>query len=182
MQARFWQIYYLAGLNTESRLPVIAARAEEKAAENDAFRAFLKQQPSATVDALVQELNEIITPQISCTDCGNCCRSLMINVTRPEVTRLAQHFNRTEAEIETQYIETSASGDMMVINTIPCHFLANNCCTIYEQRFNECREFPGLHQPHFTGRLFATFMHYGRCPIIYNVLEQLKQQLSFRNE
>ncbi|MBV9989122.1 MAG: hypothetical protein JO301_15695, partial [Chitinophagaceae bacterium] len=45
--------------------------------------------------------------------------------------------------------------------------------------FAGCREFPALHVPGFRNRLFTTFMHYERCPIIFNVMEQLKDVIGF---
>ncbi len=167
-------------MNIVTQLDVIALAAEEKEAENQAFKAFLRAQDTADIDRLVQELDAAITPQIDCTSCGNCCRSLMINVTAEEVTSLAAHLQRTEEDVKEQYIETGSGSGQMVINTIPCHFLDGSRCSIYEQRFAECREFPGLHQPNFTGRLFAMLMHYGRCLIIYNVLEEMKERMAFK--
>ncbi|WP_188316105.1 YkgJ family cysteine cluster protein [Chitinophaga agrisoli] len=169
-------------MNIVTQLDAIAQAAGEKEAENQSFKAFLRAQEPAAVDQLVQELDAAITPQIDCTSCGNCCRSLMINVTAEEVTGLANLLNRSEADVKEQYIETGSGSGNMVMNTIPCHFLDNNCCSIYEHRFTECREFPGLHQPNFTGRLFAMLMHYGRCLIIYNVLEEMKKRLAFNME
>jgi Fe-S-cluster containining protein len=67
----------------------------------------------------------------------------------------------------------------MIMNAIPCRFLEELSCTIYTVRFAGCREFPALHLPGFTARYFTTRMHYGRCPIIFNVLEALKKELSF---
>ncbi|BAV04803.1 hypothetical protein SAMN05421788_11878 [Filimonas lacunae] len=161
------------------QLNVIEQAGTEKEAENYQFRQFLYQQNSADIDVIVHELDAAITPQVDCTACGNCCQSLMINVTPVENERLASHLQMPVAEFTQQYIETSLQGDM-IVNTIPCHFLQNKCCTVYEYRFQECRTFPGLHLPDFTGRLFSTFMHYGRCPIIYNVTEQLKQRLQWQ--
>ena len=67
----------------------------------------------------------------------------------------------------------------MIINTIPCHFLKGTSCSIYEHRFTECREFPHLNKPHFRGRLFGTMQYYEICPIIFNVVEQLKEALDY---
>jgi hypothetical protein len=161
------------------QLDIIEKEGAEKEAENYQFRQFLKAQNTAEIDAVVHRLDAEITPQINCTECGNCCQSLMINVTAEENARVAAHLNMPVAAFKEQYIETSLQGDM-IVNTIPCHFLQNRCCTVYEHRFTECRTFPGLHLPDFTGRLFSTFMHYGRCPIIYNVTEQLKQHLQWQ--
>ncbi|MFK5088425.1 YkgJ family cysteine cluster protein, partial [Klebsiella pneumoniae] len=71
------------------------------------------------------------------------------------------------------------STHLMVINKVPCHFLSDNQCTVYEHRFAGCREFPALHLPKFFKRLFTVFMHYERCPIIFNVVEALKQKTKF---
>ena len=153
---------------------------ECKEDENDLFRIFLKQQDSVQVDEMVHSLNRIISAQIDCTQCGNCCRSLMINVEPDEAKNLAAYLDVPAAEFKHAYIEESEQGQM-VINTIPCHFLKNNKCSIYTHRFTECRQFPHLHKPAFTSRLFGTFMHYGRCPIIFNVIEALKIELSFKH-
>lgn len=162
-------------------LAEIAAIAQDKEAENQAFRSFLKSQDTDDIDELVQELDQTITPQVDCTVCGNCCRSLMINVEQEEVTRLAAHFQCSEQELVDKYIETGGNNSMMVINTIPCHFLENSMCTIYEHRFSGCREFPGLHLPQFTRRLFSMMTHYGSCPIIFNVLEEMKVRVGFKH-
>lgn len=159
---------------------VLEAEAEKNESVNDRFKNLLLLQRPDEVDELVLQLNAKISPQIDCTQCGNCCRSLMINVEKSDAKRLAVHLQMNVADFERKYVERSSSGLLSVMNTIPCHFLADNKCTVYEARPNECREFPGLHRPGFTARLFATFMHYGRCPIIYNVIEQLKLKLDFK--
>lgn len=160
-------------------LSVIQNASECNEEENDCFRIFLKQQDSREIDEMVHSLNQSISAQIDCTQCGNCCRSLMINVEPEEAKSVADYLNVPAAEFNQTYIERSEQGQM-VINTIPCHFLQHNKCSIYSHRFNECREFPHLHKPAFTSRLFGTFMHYGRCPIIFNVIEALKIELSFK--
>lgn len=160
-------------------LSVIQNASERNEEENDLFRIFLKQQDSEHVDEMVHSLNLTISTQIDCTQCGNCCRSLMINVEPDEAKNLAAYLDIPADEFKHAYIEESEQGQM-VINTIPCHFLKLNKCSIYAHRFNECREFPHLHKPAFTSRLFGTFMHYGRCPIIFNVIEALKIEFSFK--
>jgi Fe-S-cluster containining protein len=153
----------------------IAKAAEKNEMENCLFKQKLLAANSNSIDDLVFKLNKSITAQIDCTVCGNCCQSLMINVDDNDAERLAGHLQLTREAFETKYIERSSEGTLAVMNTIPCNFLHCNKCDVYEARPNECREFPGLHHPHFTKRLFATFMHYGRCPIVYNVIEALKK-------
>lgn len=160
-------------------LTAIADFAATKTVENDRFRDFLKSQDSTVIDELVQEINAEITPKIDCTACGNCCKSLMINITKPESKALADHLQMDLADVKKKYIEESLQGNM-IMNTIPCHFLEGTKCSIYEHRFNECREFPHLQRPNFTDRLFGTLMYYHMCPIIFNVVEELKDKTNFR--
>jgi Fe-S-cluster containining protein len=165
-------------IHIETNLSTITALATEKQSENDAFGSFLKStsQPEH-IDILVHSLNDAIAPQIDCTTCGNCCKTLMINVTEEEADNLATHLQQTRAQFDNTCLEKG--GSMMVINTMPCHFLNDQKCTVYDYRFAGCREFPAMHLPNFTKRIFTTFMHYDRCPIIYNVVEQLKIETRF---
>jgi uncharacterized protein len=150
----------------------------QKADENIAFQDFLKERDGEEIDGFVSSLNKYIEPQIDCTSCGNCCKSLMIVVEEKEATALSDHLQIPLASFEEKYIEKGANG-MLLINQIPCSFLSNNKCTVYDYRFAGCREFPALHIAGFTKRLFTVFMHYDRCPIIYNVVEQLKLKTGF---
>ena len=160
-------------------LETIKQLAVEKENENDAFRSFLRQQDSAAIDEKVHRLNQTITPSIDCTTCGNCCKSLMINVTQAEAENLAANLQLSAEKIKEKYLEVSPGGKM-VISSIPCHFLTGTKCSIYEYRFEGCREFPHLDRNHFTQRLFGTMMYYGTCPIIFNVIEALKNELDFK--
>jgi uncharacterized protein len=156
----------------------IQTKAEQKLDENDAFRSYLQKIDSDALDKTVHAINEKITPQIDCTTCGGCCRQLMINVTPEENIKVAAHLNITPQAFKEKYLEESLQGKM-IMNTIPCHFLADSKCTVYENRFTECRAFPHLHENNFKGRLFGTLIHYAMCPIIYNVVEELKVETGF---
>ncbi len=147
--------------------------------ENDQFQFYLRQVDSQEIDKAVFQLAEIISPKINCTDCGNCCKSLMVNIDEAEANHLAQHLGKSRDDFDEAYISKGESG-RMVINSIPCHFLEDNSCSVYEHRFAGCREFPALHVPDFNKRLFTTYMHYDRCPIIFNVMENLKLNLQFK--
>ena len=147
--------------------------------ENDAFRAYLQKKDSNELDETVQRLNNIIAPQIDCTSCGACCRHLMINVTPEESITIATFLEKDPRQFKEEYLEESIQGDM-IMKSIPCAFLADSKCTVYPERFNGCRAFPHLHESNFKGRLFGTLIHYAMCPIIYNVVEELKTETGFR--
>jgi len=149
--------------------------------ENEAFRDFINNKNQTIIDQYVFEINEFVEDKIDCTKCGACCKSLMINLTSNESENASMHLNMSEPDFKEKYIEESQQG-MMIINSIPCHFLENDKCTIYENRFKECRDFPHLNKPNFSQRLFATLIHYSICPIIFNVVEQLKIKTNFFHE
>jgi Fe-S-cluster containining protein len=141
----------------------------------------VKERNSEQVDNMVFHLNETISPQISCTDCGNCCKSLMVLISDDEAGKLSTHLGQTRKTFDEQYLEKGSNG-LMIMNRMPCHFLSDNRCTVYEHRFEGCKEFPALHLRDFKNRLFTTFMHYERCPIIFNVVEHLKDEMSFERD
>ena len=158
----------------------IKKQAEVNEEENDAFRLYLKGLDSDGLDKKVHEINDYVTPKIDCTVCGACCRQLMINVTEEEKIAVANHLDISPLQFKDEYLEESLQGKL-IINTIPCHFLSDSKCSIYENRFTECRAFPHLHESNFKGRLFGTLVHYAMCPIIYNVIEQLKVDVGFKD-
>ena len=165
-------------MQLETNLQTIAQKSITDVLLNERFVNHLKQLNEVEIDDAVFELDLLISPQIDCTKCGNCCKTLMINVEAPESKIAAQHLQISNAEFEDAYIEKSLGGKM-VISKIPCHFLSDNKCSIYLSRFAGCREFPAMHLPHIQKRLFTIFMHYGRCPIIFNVMEHLKTKVNF---
>jgi uncharacterized protein len=166
--------------NLYTDLGFIASFAKEKESENDEFRSFLATHDGPEIDELVSGLNAEISPSIDCTSCGNCCKSLMVNINETEADNLSNHLQLSREHFDEKYLEKGSNG-MMILNSIPCHFLSDNKCTVYEYRFEGCKEFPALHLPHFKKRAFTTFMHYDRCPIIFNVVERLKHALNFHN-
>lgn len=152
---------------------------DKRQEENDDFAAFVKGNPDDDLDELVHRINDAVSAQIDCTACGNCCQSLMINVTTEESEKLADFLQLSVEATKAKYIEESLQG-RMIINTIPCHFLTDKRCTIYPERFTECRDFPHLHKPGFSKRLFNTLSYYGMCPIIFNVVEAVKISTGFK--
>ena len=162
----------------QTDLHIIAAHATQREGENDDFHVWLKDKDGSTIDEIAHKLNGVISAAIDCTQCGNCCKNLVINVEPEDIDRTANGLNLPAEQFLDKYIETSAAGKYFV-NTIPCHFFADKKCTIYEYRFTDCREFPHLHKDGFKERLLGTMMHYGKCPIIYNVVEEMKRELGF---
>lgn len=105
----------------------------------------------------------------------------MVLINDTEADNLSRHLGQNRADFDQAYLEKGSNG-LMIMNRMPCPFLSDKKCSVYEHRFEGCKEFPALHLPHFKKRLFTTFMHYERCPIIFNVVEQLKDEMSFERD
>jgi Fe-S-cluster containining protein len=161
----------------ETDLEKISALAVLRAEENQRFRHFLKNRNTHKVDLLVQRLNNEIAPQIDCTACGNCCRNLSPYLTKEDLRRLTEAVQLPVDEVVVTYTETDEYG--VSLKHLPCGFLKDHKCSIYEHRPETCASFPHLHQPDFNSRARRTFDNYAICPIIFNVLERLKVEMHF---
>jgi Fe-S-cluster containining protein len=159
-------------------LEEIAAFSHLKEIENEQFVEYLKSCNSNQVDEAVIKINAVIEPQIDCTKCGNCCKTLMVNVTAKESEELANFLHLSLEDTKAKYLEEGLQ-QTFIMKSFPCAFLEGTKCSIYENRFEGCKEFPNLNKTEFTKRLFTTMMHYDRCPIIFNVMEDLKSVTGF---
>ncbi len=164
--------------NIETDLKKIEELGKLREDENFEFRAFLKGQNSNKVDKIVHRLNTEITEQIDCTACGNCCIQFRLCVSDKDIEKLAQRLNTTSQQIKLDYIQTDQYEQYF--KNIPCGFLKDKRCTVYDDRPKECRAFPYLHKKEFTSRLFGVIDNYSVCPIVFNVYEKLKIELNFK--
>ena len=92
--------HYLYPIENKPTYPVvdldfIKNKAIELEAENLKFQDFLRNLDSLSLDKAVFELSESISPKIQCTDCGNCCKSLMVNIDEEEANNLSAHLGQT---------------------------------------------------------------------------------------
>jgi Fe-S-cluster containining protein len=148
--------------------------------ENLKFKSFLKGRNARKISLAVHRLNNEIAPKIDCTACGNCCRNLSPCLNKEDLKKLSTALDMTTDEVVEKYTETDANG--LSLKHLPCIFLANNKCTIYEHRPEPCASFPHLQEEDVTGRLRNIFDNYAICPIIFNVIEQLKLEMKFESK
>jgi len=159
--------------------------AEAGAARNYKFRDFLKHRTrlaSEEVDRLVFEITERVRKKIDCTACANCCREVSPTLSESEVERLAAHLGISSPEFAAQYLTRAdgAADNPWMMRERPCAFLADNRCTVYEQRPANCRDYPYLHKPDFTTRTLSMIGRLSECPIVFEVWEELKRATGFR--
>jgi Fe-S-cluster containining protein len=156
--------------------------AEAKEDENWRFRSFLKGQcNSAKVDRTVFETTRRVWAGIDCTSCANCCRQVKPSFSEEEVERLARRFKMERQRFIDEYLERTEalSENPWQTRTLPCPFLQGNLCSVYEDRPADCSEYPYLYKPHLATRTIAMLARIPTCPIVYEVVEDLKKSLGF---
>lgn len=159
--------------------------AQEKEDENWKFRQFLKREPGLEpdeIDRLVFETTRRVWAAIDCTSCANCCREVTPSFSEEEVDRLACRRGMERRQFIARYLEWTGadSKNPWQTRTRPCPFLEDNRCSVYEDRPADCSGYPYLSKPGFVFRMMAMIERTSTCPIVYEVMEDLKRSLGFR--
>jgi len=163
-------------------IPLIRRYAESMEDDNWRFRTFVKHRlvmPDDELDRVVQETTEAVSSHIDCTKCANCCRTMQVVVDAADADRLAKRLNMTAAAFAKRHMKFDEHSDGY-LSSIPCPFLKENACTVYEDRPKACRDFPYLHASGFRTRMIMMIENTGICPIVYNTCERLKSTLPYR--
>jgi len=149
---------------------------------NSRFRLYLKKHRHS--DRRLRRFGEEIEAQIDCTQCANCCRVTEVGITERDIERLAKFLGVTAETFHRDYTQTDESGHLILKRTAPagCVFLEGNLCSVYEARPKNCADFP--HVVRGSGSIDSRMWQFvdraGFCPIVYNWMERVKQDVGFR--
>lgn len=162
----------------------IRAAAREKEDENWRFREFLKGESDLEleeIDRRVFEITRRVWAGIDCTSCANCCREVRPSFSEEEVDRLARRLGLERRQFIESYLERaeSDSENPWQTRTLPCPFLKDNRCSVYEDRPADCSGYPYLYAPEFVFRTIGMIERTATCPIVFQVMEDLKKSLGF---
>lgn len=147
-----------------------------KNVENIFFKQHLSRITNGRLNPMVQQLNEEVSAAVDCTACSNCCKKLEPGLEQDEIETLAAQRNLEPEDFKQQYI--GYDGHSHFLKAKPCMFLHNTVCSIYQHRPGSCAGYPHLDQPDAI-RNQHIWSSYTICPIVFNVIEGLKQQLHF---
>ena len=164
----------------ELDLDKIRRVAQEKEDENYDFRIFLKGKDFDKVDKIVHSLDKQIKSKTDCQECGNCCNVLRPTVSNTEIKKLSKLENIPQLDYEKKYIAKDEIEDVKYLKDTPCKYLKDKNCTIYHDRPNDCRSYPHTHKKYFITRTLGMIEYCGICPIVYNLMENLKIELNYR--
>ena len=166
----------------ETNIDTIKKHCQENEDENWEFRKFLKscELGDKEIDTIVHRIYREVSSEINCTSCANCCMEANFLVNDKDIQRLAQRLNLSLDEFKKKYIDNgndSFEGGY-TFNRLPCPFLENNKCSVFRHRPGNCRSFPYLHKKDFVFKLMNVIENCSICPIVFNVYERLKREIS----
>ena len=163
----------------ETNITRIKHTMKEKANENMRFYSFIKNKfgfGDRNLKKLVAEITQDVWSKINCTQCGNCCREVTPQLNRNDISRVSAKLCLSSAEFKKRYLRYDTSENEHLIIALPCPFLVGNSCSIQEYKPKECREFPYLHKD-IRERMHGFLERAEICPVVFNVLEELKNKL-----
>jgi Fe-S-cluster containining protein len=154
---------------------------QQQRGENAKFRAYLKSHRHS--DRRLRRFGEEIEAEIDCTACANCCRVTEVGITEKDIEKLSKFVGTSEQEFIEQFTALDNSGAVILKrNEGGCVFLEGNLCSVYEARPTNCANFP--HVVRGTGSIASRMWQFldrvGYCPIVYNWMEVVKEDIGFR--
>ena len=153
----------------------------QKKTENARFRVYLKSHDYS--DRRLRRLAEEIESQIDCTQCANCCRVAEAGVKDRDIEKLAKFIGVSREEFLRDYTDRNESNELILKRTESgCVFLKDNLCSVYEARPRSCMNFPNLVRGDgsIASRMWQMVDRATYCPIVYNWMEAVKQEMGFR--
>ncbi len=155
---------------------------EQKRPENDRFRKHLK--THGFQELKFRKAAEEIESQIDCSVCANCCKQATVKLHDRDIDKLARYMGVKPAQFRKDYTqEDEEQGTVLKFEAGKgCVFLDGNDCTVYEARPHICVDFPHLIRGNGTipFRMWQFIDRATYCPIVYNSLEEFKDQTAFK--
>ena len=154
---------------------------QQQRGENARFRAYLKSHRHS--DRRLRRFGEEIEAQIDCTACANCCRVTEVGITEKDIEKLAKFVGTSESEFVEQFTALDESGARILKrNEGGCVFLEGNLCSVYDARPHNCVNFPHVVRGagSIASRMWQFLDRVGYCPIVYNWMETVKDDIGFR--
>ncbi|MGA1819925.1 MAG: YkgJ family cysteine cluster protein, partial [Thermoplasmatota archaeon] len=128
----------------------------------------------------VKELYQMVSSEIDCTKCANCCRIVSPELDEEDIIRLSESLRMPEDLFREEYLVKENDPHLLYFKDVPCPFLDGDLCSHYDARPKDCREFPHLHKGISNGRRLGMIDNSSLCPIVFNVLEMLKEEVWHR--
>ncbi len=162
--------------------PAIVARlAAERREENWQFRTFLtscSRISDARLNTLARRFGEEAARRIDCLSCGACCRDIVVPLVDEEIAAMARCKGMAESEFRRRYVRRTDEHDA-AFDVGPCPLQEGTACTVYPCRPEPCRGYPYIGSD-VRSHSLAILERAATCPIVFQMLERLKDELHFR--
>ncbi len=141
--------------------------------EFSSFFQKMKKKKPPRLDQAVHALHDEAFSYFNCLDCANCCASISPIITDKDAGRLARKVKMKPSEFISRYLYMDEDQDY-VFRQSPCPFLmADNCCSVYQDRPKACREYPHTDRNRFYQIGALTLKNCEICPVVYAITEEL---------
>ena len=151
---------------------------EKKLDENYRFRTYLKiHADEKALDCQFKKLHAKYFKKEECYHCRNCCKVLGVSMSELELKKLCEHYKLDidklkKSVLKEEYGEYVAS---------PCPFLnADNSCQIEDCLPLSCQEYPYTNKDERLYSLLTVVQNSEVCPVVYHILEDLKEIYHFK--
>jgi Fe-S-cluster containining protein len=166
----------------------VKTRGRKLSEDNFKFRTFLRNHADEDeLDAQFLQLHKEMFKGYDCCKCTNCCKAFEIPINTDEVETISEFLGITDSDFISDYLidnETSDpdEGQYLLKKERQCVFLENDGrCQIQEVKPTVCKMFPYTDQPERAWSLLSTLSSAKVCPIVFEIIESLKEIYGFRN-
>lgn len=132
----------------------------------------------ADLHGIVERLDEEVWKEVDCTECARCCHTMTPTYTEEDIIRLSSHLKMSKEEfIETYLEEEEDNPEVLMHKDLPCQFLKDNKCSVYEARPDNCRSFPYHDIKPFDEYNLTFIQNLQYCPATYLLISKLEDEL-----
>ena len=149
--------------------------------ENYDFRVYLKRHADINeLDEQFHQLHKELFSGYDCSKCRNCCKEYSASFEEDELETVAAFLEMTKEDFLGRYIKESIPGEYQ-LNVRPCCFLKENGeCQIEACKPASCRDYPFTDRSERLFSLLNIVASSEVCPVVFEMLERLKQIYGFR--
>ena len=156
--------------------------AEEKLDESYEFRSYVKgylKWSDKKLDTTVQRILTDVKKHIDCSKCRNCCIESTASMEADEITCAAAKLGMSVVDFSEKFLTKNQFGEV-IANETPCPFFKDMNCILGDSKPDGCKDFPFLDRDDIRQRLLGIVANTVLCPIVYNVIEELKAEVGWR--
>ena len=161
----------------------VAFYGKQKEDENYDFRTYLKIHADPDeLDQQFQELHQELFSEYDCSQCGNCCKKYHGNIPEEDINQDASYLGMEADEFIDRYLKYNSAECTYETKKCPCDFWDSKTgeCLLGDCKPESCKKYPYTDKPDRMGSLLSIIDNASICPVVYEILERLKEEYHFR--